>query len=727
MVIVALAFLQQSGWEFNPKPDTFSQSAMVDLRSLNEAVAGEHGYIAADKNGDFVRGDGQPIRFWAVNTMVGREKPWVARPRWTQTEPSLDNHARFLAKRGVNLIRLHAQIAPSDKQAITDVNRGDIDWIWRSVAAMKKQGIYSVVSPYWMVPTKIPTSWGVPGGAQGADGLLFIDPTLQKAYKGWIKTLLSEKNPYTGIPLAKDPSLAVFQIQNEDSLLFWTFSSLKGAQRENLKARYNSFLTKKYGTESAYKSKWSGASQPADQPGKPDFISVWDMTQHRTDGISVRLGDQLEFWSRTMYEFNAEIKRFVREDLGCKALINAGNWRTADTVRLNDAERWSYSSCEVDAVNRYTGGIHRGPNEGWSVDIGDKYISTSALTDPKELPINIKQTVGHPMMVTESMWVMPNANMVEAPFLISSYSSLNGVDAYFWFATVDEQWTPPQSPNGYKDGQMKWFFGSPDVLGAFPANAYMYRKGLIQRGSPAVSEVRQLQDIWNRNVPIIAEESGYDPNRDASDIAPTSNIKTGIDPVAFLLGPVQVQYGVKGESFASTKGWDAAARTATSNTNQLTMNYGEGTCVLNAPSAQGFAAQGNGRRLFKTADVTALMRSSYGSMVVVSLDDRPVATSKKVLVQFTTKARPSGWKEKATTIKVGDNNKETPAFEITSIGHAPWVLENPLLNVTVANPGLTKATILDSNMVSTGNLKLEKTSKGVRFDFPAGAFYVVLE
>ena len=710
MILLALALLQQSGWEFNPKPDTFSAAAMIDLRSMNEAVAGEHGYIQADKNGDFVRGDGQPIRFWAVNTNVGREKPWVARPRWTQTEPSLDNHARFLAKRGVNLIRLHAQIAPSDKQAITDVNMGDIDWIWRSVAAMKKQGIYSVVSPYWMVPTKIPAGWDIPGGAQKADGLLFFDPTLQKAYKGWIKALLSEKNPYTGIPLAKDAALAVFQIQNEDSLLFWTFGNIQGAQGANLLKKYNDFLAKKYGR----------------QVNRIAFEPMWKLAQHADGDQAKILADQNEFLARTMYEFNTEIKRYVREELGCKALINDGNWRTADTVRLNDAERWSYTAGEVDAVNRYTGGIHKGPNEGWSVEPGDKYSSSSALTDPKELPINIKQSVGHPMMVTESMWVMPSANMVEAPFLISAYSSLNGIDAYFWFATSDEQWTLPQSANGYNAGQMKWFFGSPDVLGAFPANAYMYRKGLIQRGAPAVSEVRQLQDVWNRNVPIIAEESGYDPNRDTGDIAPTSNIKAGVDPIAFLLGPVQVQYDMKGESFVSTKGWDSVARTATSNTNQLTMNYGEGTCVLNAPLVQGFAAQGNGRRLFKTTDVTALMQSSYGSMVVVTLDYKPIATSKKILVQFTTKARPSGWKEKPTMITMQDK-KEMPGFEITDVGHAPWVLESPRLNVAINNLGLSKATTLDSNMIPVGSVKLERTNKGVRFDFPAGTLYVILE
>lgn len=726
MILAALLFLQQTGWEFNPKPDTFSTSAMLDLRSLNEKEAGEHGYIGVDKNGDFVRGDGEPIRFWAVNTMVGREKPWTAHPRWTQTEPNLDTHAKFLAKRGVNLARFHAQIAPSDKQDLNEVNAGDIDWIWRGVAAMKKQGIYSVVSPYWMVPTKIPKSWNIPGGAQSADALLFFDPTLQQAYKEWLRVLFTTKNPYTDITLAKDPALAVFQIQNEDSMLFWTFNNIKGEQRENLKKQFNSFLGMKYGRTADWQKAWQGAAQPGDAPGKPEFMNLWEMTQPRTGAISVRLGDQLEFLSRTMYNFNAEIKRYIQKDLGCKALVNAGNWRTADMVRLNDAERWSYSAADVDAVNRYTGGIHKGPNEGWSVDPGDKYTSTSSLTNPKEFPLNIKQTAGRPMMVTESMWVMPCANMVEAPFLVSAYSALNGIDAYFWFATGDEQWTPPQSSNGYHTGQMKWFFGSPDVMGAFPAAAYMYRKGLIQRGSATVSEVRQLKDIWERRTPIIAEESGYDPNRDSSNIAPTSNVKAGVNPMAFFLGPVQVQYDVKGESFASTKGWDSAAMTATANTNQLVLNYKDGTCVLNAPQAQGFAAQGNGRRLIKTTDVTALMQSSFGSLMVVSLDGQPVATSKKVLVQFTTKARPKGWQEKPTKIKL-DGGLEADGFEIVNVGKAPWVLENPGLNVTINNSGLTKATILDSNMVAAGSIGLTKVDKGVRFDFPVGTLYVVLE
>ena len=55
-------------WSFHPERDTFRADALLDLRGLNEPIAGQSGFIrlSADKNG-FVRGDGTPMRFWAVN------------------------------------------------------------------------------------------------------------------------------------------------------------------------------------------------------------------------------------------------------------------------------------------------------------------------------------------------------------------------------------------------------------------------------------------------------------------------------------------------------------------------------------------------------------------------------------------------------------------------------------------------------------------------------------
>ena len=62
-------------------------------------------------------------------------------------------------------------------------------------------------------------------------------------------------------------------------------------------------------------------------------------------------------------------------------LINAGNWRTADATRLNDAERWSYTANEVIAVNRYYDPVHLGPDRGWRIDRGDLSASFHPKAD----------------------------------------------------------------------------------------------------------------------------------------------------------------------------------------------------------------------------------------------------------------------------------------------------------------------------------------------------------
>jgi hypothetical protein len=43
-----------------------------------------------------------------------------------------------------------------------------------------------------------------------------------------MKALYDRPNPYTGVRLADEPAVAIIQLQNEDSLLWWGFSSLQG-------------------------------------------------------------------------------------------------------------------------------------------------------------------------------------------------------------------------------------------------------------------------------------------------------------------------------------------------------------------------------------------------------------------------------------------------------------------------------------------------------------------
>ena len=51
-------------WAFVPPRDEFSSHSMLDLRYLNETVAGESGYVTLSKDrNDLVLGNGKPARF----------------------------------------------------------------------------------------------------------------------------------------------------------------------------------------------------------------------------------------------------------------------------------------------------------------------------------------------------------------------------------------------------------------------------------------------------------------------------------------------------------------------------------------------------------------------------------------------------------------------------------------------------------------------------------------
>ncbi len=133
---------ENKGWtRWEPGKDTFAESP-IDLRFLNEKFAGEHGNIIA-KGEKLVRsGDGEEIRFWAVNGPSGE-----------LGEKDLAECARSLAKHGVNMVRIHGAVFDGKTG---EVSKAKIARIRNTVAAMKKEGIYSHLSiyfPLWLKPT----------------------------------------------------------------------------------------------------------------------------------------------------------------------------------------------------------------------------------------------------------------------------------------------------------------------------------------------------------------------------------------------------------------------------------------------------------------------------------------------------------------------------------------------------------------------------------------------
>ncbi len=731
MALAGVGALAVETWNFDPPKDDFSSSALMDLRFLNEKVAGESGFIRRSKDGnDFVLGNGKPIRFWALMDDAENKHP-------NFPAPDLAVNARFLAKRGINLVRVFGDI--SSPQSLDAFNTDLREKLWRMVAAMKKEGIYVLFTPIWLGAAAVNPAEGYldTGGCRW--GSLLFDHKLQDAYKNWMKQTLTVTNPYTGIPLAKDPGLAIIQVQNEDSLLFWTSQQIKGAAKAELRRQFYGFLVKKYGSFDKAQAAWKGAVVSPDQDTPDDAAKteaalyiVWELTQHRgEDGQKQRCADQMEFIASTMRAFYQGVGEYMHKDLGCGQLINASNWRTADNVTMLDAERWTYAGNEVMAVNRYYTGIHAGANSGWAICNGDQFTDESVLVKPRSLPIGLKQVEGYPMVVTESSWVPPLSYQSEGPMLISAYQSLNGVDAYFWFADGEETWNTwsINSANGYMPSQGKWICGTPMLMGQWPAAALTYRMHYLQQGKPAVQEQRALPDLWARGMPIIAEDEGYDPNRDVGLIAKTSSIKGGVDPLAYLVGPVEVTYGgdPRNSTVQDMKPYiDDQAKSVRSNTGELSWDYGKGFCTMDAPKAQG--ATGFYQKLggtVKLHDVDIRCGNDYATVMVVAMDDQPIASSGKILVQVGTRQHSTGWKTQPVTITV--DKDQVPGEGIVSYGQSPWCIDKGDVTVSFHNDHLKQATVLDANGMPGKVIPLTSSAGGAQFAFPADALYVVVQ
>ncbi|MGF1485294.1 MAG: hypothetical protein ACFBZ8_13135 [Opitutales bacterium] len=725
---------EEGAWAFEWAPDPFSEDALLDLRWLNERESGETGFVRLSDNGmGFVRGDGQPIRFWsAVGGMVGKD------PR------AQEAHFRWLAKLGVNMVRLHQNVAgKKEGQAITEVNEGQIDGIFRAVAAAKKAGIYVTLSPYWY-HAGMPASWenALSGWKKGQrpTGSLFFNPVFIDAYKGWVKELYTRKNPYTGLAIKDDPTVAILQTKNEDSLLFYTAANLPPEQKAILGAQFAEWLKEKYGSFDDAIAAWSAFVVQGDD-FQNEIVAIdipWHYTQTYSSGREQRINDQFEFMAKTQRDFYAEIDRYLKEELGVRQITNSMNWKSVDKLKTDDVERWTYTAQDVIAVNRYTGASrHLGENNGYRIDPGHFTTVDSPLRKPLGLPFDLKQPDGHPMIITESAWVKPARYQSEGPFLTAAYLSLTGVDSLYWFAygqpgyQTDPRrkfWSVvPGEETGYAID--KWGGDHPMQAGLLPANALIHRLGYVQEGQPVVREVRSLEAMFARQHPIIAETETFDPNRDTQDLRSQSGgDATDVSRLAFLVGPVHLEFGgdPKETEVADLSPYiDPALGVVKSNTGELMLNYKTGFATMETSRAQGvagFLKDAGGR--FILQDVAILSENEYAAIQVVSMDRQPLSQSKQVLVQVGTQAKLTGWAERETTVTDGD--ARFPGYEIVRTGEPPYQIKRTQATVALKNNNLTEAVVLDTAGYPRETLSLNRIPSGVTLELPPDALYVIL-
>jgi len=727
---------ESNSWAFAAPHDEFTDAAVLDLRFLNERESGENGFIRLSEDGNsFVRGDGKPERFWICGTdAYGFE------------QDDMDRHARWLAKLGVNMVRLHVTVCDNrEGSKITDLDDKLIDGVYRFIKSAKDNGIYVVLSPYY-AHFQAPASWNLPGGKVRMEGLLFIDPDLQKAYEHWTRQLYTQTNPYTGLAIKDDPTVAILQVHNEDSLFFWTMQSLAEPYREVLSDHFSAWLVTKYGsTAEAWKTWGDGfKGQDAfddpngDKSGKERIacLKIYDLTTDSEGAMALRQRDTAQFLAEFQHDFYGRMGKFLRDELGCRQMLNATNWRTANDTKLKALERYSYHALDIDAENEYVGSDyqHAGPNDGYRIDPGHYLVNESVLSKPFEMCTNFRQEIGHPFIVTETAWKNPNRYQSEGPFLAAAYQSLTGVDGVAWFSCQTPGYeTDPLKPFWRIGDQLsthKWNHCYPAMMAGFPANALLYRRGYLKEAEPVVIEQRSLKSLFNREAPRISDNEAYGDQRDLLDLKPNWQPRGDqINRAAFLVGPVMTKTGGDPNKSTATdlkKWFDPAAGRIESATGELVWDYRREVCSMKSPKAQGmtgFLKRAGGT--FKLPDVTIESANDYATVNVVSLDDRPLSESESVLVQVVTANRLTGFKTNPTTITVGEGDSAytVEGEQIERIGVPPFRVANTQVVLTFKNSTLTDAIVLDINGYPVARTAVNNG----RIELPNNAVYVVLQ
>ena len=691
------------GWTaWEPGKDSFGKSA-IDLRFLNEKFAGEHGRIVAQGEKLTRSGDGQEIRFWAVNG-----------PPEELDKDGLARCARMLAKHGVNMVRMHG--------AVFDGKTGEIDpakiaHIRDAVAAMKQEGIYSYLSiyfPLWLKPTKGQDWRKGYDGNMPTFGLIYFEKEFQRLYRSWLDAILAVETA-EGLRLADDPAVAGIELVNEDSLFFWTFDykNIPGPQMEKLETMFGAWAKKKYGSLEKALATWTAKDKHDDvSAGRLGLRPLWSMVNDKT----LRDQDTARFLFETQNAFYQDHTDYLRSK-GFDGLVTASNWTTANNEILGPLEKLSYTSGDVIDRHGYFGGSHTGDNSAWSIREGHSYADRSALKFAGKTP-GAKNDFSHPVMdimtnlkpsmISETTWTRPNRFRGEAPLFYAAYGALQGTDAIFHFALDGADWS--SKPRFFVQ---PWTLMSPTQMGQFPAAALIYRRGLVSEGKLVANVNISLDEAFALKGAKLSAKANLDALREADVTAGTTSTG-GIDPLIHLVGKTNLSINQPDarEGLADlSKYIDRKGQTVSSSSGELKLDYGNGLLTINAPAVQGASGDLKSAEKIQLTDLSIESAMELAQIVAVSLDGQPLAKAKKILLQVMTEEKPSDFE----TADAGKGLKR-----ITNLGTDPWLFKEPSGTIRMMGAKV-KITALDLNGYPVRKMG---TSEDIRLD-PKTVYYLL--
>jgi hypothetical protein len=613
-----------------------------------DAPAGKHGRVIVNARGQFAFANSPevPRRFYGVNLCFGAHYLSAA---------EADRLAERLVRLGYNAVRIHhyERDLTQGQRPTTGMNPEKLAQFDDLVAALIRRGLYLTTDLF----VSRPVPWqdiGVDRDGQiPMDTFKILVPVHAGAFANWqqfTRALLTHVNPHTQRRYADEPALAWLAMINEGN--FGNF--LKDLRTfPEWKQAWNQWLATQYPDRAAVAAVWGGELKADEDPADASVelpTNIYDST--------LRTRDCLRFFADRERDMFARMKAFLRDELGCHALLsNANSWTRFTT---DQAARAGY-----DYVDDHFYVDHPQFLEG-SWRLPSRCPNTSPLAEgaPGGRPLNFTRLFDRPFTVTEYNYSGPGRFRGVGGILTGAQGALQDWGAIWRFAyshSRDALFTP---------SRMNYFDLACDPLSqaADRASVCLFLRGDLRPAPHSIALVMTPADLTNppRKIPTLAPRwhwlawvtrvgTRLTPNPGAplphdlilplgwaTPVAEYGTSRTlAADPYAVedpALWNAAKQYGL----VPSDNGGEPPSRIYQSETGEVLIDGAGDRLVLDTPRTAGGYAPAGGAVVSLNGGVTIRVRDTDATVWVSALDDQPIRRSRRLLVTHLTDLQNTG-------------------------------------------------------------------------------------
>lgn len=631
--------------------------SLIDMRFLLDGLAGKHGFLSV-KDGHFRFADGERLKCWGVN-WTGWEMDSALLPPHREAEI----YAGSLARLGVNCVRLHFLDMRTEQRVIDGdgvaVDRGgkappithtpaglidsrhddsrhfdpdQLDRLHYLFAQFKQRGIYIDFN------LNVGRTWRSDDGVPDHDligvakGVTYFGPELIARQKEYARMLLGLRNPYTGLRYADDPAVAIVEIANENSLLeFWQRNWLRGERvpgGENLQLdltpHYAALLTARYNDWLARNRTPAEVAALRQMAGVAPGAAVPFMRRGAfRDAPQPRFRAEIAFLTSVEIDFQQEMARYLREEVGIKSVIMP----TADHTYFIAGQPMMRSSGRFDVMDSHVYWQH----PAIYGHRGDPMVNHPELS----IPVKLARTAmtGKAFTVSEVNHPYPTDYGAEMIPTLAAYAGLQDWDGIFFYtfeATLLDKATAVI-------GDHFDITQDPVKIAQLPLGAMLFLRGDVAPARTVVERSYSTEQIDEAARMPRAEQPYFTPGFPMTLPLVHGSRVACLDCAPVAAPPV------------------APANPISSDTGELqwrTDSQG-GTISIDTPRSQALVGFVRAARV-KTTHLSADIANPFAAISLSSLDGKPVRTADRLLLTATAQAGNSGqvWNKRHSMLDV---------------------------------------------------------------------------